>query len=116
MPRHGEERISTILGFDPLPETFGSGHIYEGKDRDVVCHASAWDPDFKDDLRIKMCIRSATRTCHIHLTRPTYYREYKNQPFLFENGANDSFHEAIGTCMAPLNHPECGADRPAGYA
>jgi peptidyl-dipeptidase A len=109
MVKYGENFYKS-LGFDPLPETFWERSLFtKPKDRDVVCHASAWDPDFKDDLRIKMCIQVRDEdfvTIHHELGHDFYYREYKNQPFLFENGANDGFHEAIGDTMALSITPE----------
>jgi peptidyl-dipeptidase A len=109
MVKYGENFYKS-LGFDPLPATFWERSLFtKPKDRDVVCHASAWDPDFKDDLRIKMCIQVRDEdfvTIHHELGHDFYYREYKNQPFLFENGANDGFHEAIGDTMALSITPE----------
>ena len=107
---HYGENFYKSLGFDPLPPTFWERSLFtKPKDRDVVCHASAWDPDFKDDLRIKMCIQVRDEdfvTIHHELGHDFYYREYKSQPFLFENGANDGFHEAIGDTMALSITPE----------
>ena len=38
------ERFFTALGFDPLPKTFWERSLFtRPRDRDVVCHASAWD-------------------------------------------------------------------------
>jgi peptidyl-dipeptidase A len=107
---HYGENFYKSLGFDPLPPSFWERSLFtKPKDRDVVCHASAWDPDFKDDLRIKMCIQVRDEdfvTIHHELGHDFYYREYKSQPFLFENGANDGFHEAIGDTMALSITPE----------
>src|SRR5262249_34750723 len=56
MVRYGENFYKS-LGFQPLPDTFWQRSLFvKPRDRDVVCHASAWDLDNKDDLRIKMCI------------------------------------------------------------
>jgi len=74
-----------------------------------VCHASAWDVDNKDDLRIKMCIQIRGEdfvTIHHELGHNIYQRAYKNQPYLFQNGANDGFHEAIGDAIALAITPE----------
>jgi peptidyl-dipeptidase A len=58
MVKTGEGFFSS-LGFDPLPPTFYTrSQFLKPRDREVVCHASAWDIDNKDDLRIKMCITS----------------------------------------------------------
>ncbi len=83
--------------------------ITKPRDRDVVCHASAWDVDGKDDLRVKMCMRVTGEdfvTIHHELGHNFYQRAYKAQPYLFQNGANDGFHEAIGDAIALSVTPE----------
>ena len=109
MVKYGEG-FFTSLGFDPLPKTFWERSLFtKPADRDVVCHASAWDIDNKDDLRVKMCIQVRGVdfvTVHHELGHNFYQRAYKNQPFLFENGANDGFHEAIGDAIALAITPE----------
>jgi len=103
MVKYGEG-FFTSLGFSPLPQTFWDRSLFtKPADRDVVCHASAWDLDGKDDLRIKMCIQVRGVdfvTIHHELGHNFYQRAYKSQPFLFQNGANDGFHEAIGDAIA----------------
>jgi peptidyl-dipeptidase A len=103
MVRYGEG-FFTSLGFAPLPKTFWDRSLFtKPRDRDVVCHASAWDIDNKDDLRIKTCLQINDVdfvTVHHELGHNFYQRAYKNQPFLFESGANDGFHEAIGDSIA----------------
>ncbi|HEX4486318.1 MAG TPA: M2 family metallopeptidase [Terriglobales bacterium] len=109
MVKYGEG-FFTSLGFAPLPKTFWERSLFtKPADRDVVCHASAWDIDNKDDLRIKTClqIRSVDFvTVHHELGHNIYQRAYKNQPYLFANGANDGFHEAIGDAIALAITPE----------
>ncbi|NWG91008.1 MAG: M2 family metallopeptidase, partial [Parvularculaceae bacterium] len=104
------ETFFTSLGFAPLPETFWErSQIVKPKDREVVCHASAWDIDLKDDLRIKMCTTVGAEdftTIHHELGHNFYQRAYKDQPVLFQNGANDGFHEAIGDMVALSITPE----------
>ena len=104
------ENFYKSLGFAPLPETFWRRSLLtKPRDRDVVCHASAWDIDNQDDLRVKMCIQIRADdfvTIHHELGHNMYQRAYKNQPFLFENGANDGFHEAIGDTIALAITPE----------
>jgi peptidyl-dipeptidase A len=104
------EAFYKSLGFAPLPETFWARSLLtKPRDRDVVCHASAWDIDNQDDLRVKMCIQIRDVdfvTIHHELGHNMYQRAYKNQPFLFENGANDGFHEAIGDTIALAITPE----------
>lgn len=100
------ENFYVSLGFDPWPKTFWDrSMIVRPRDREVQCHASAWDIDNQDDIRLKMCTRINADdffTVHHELGHNLYQRAYKNQPFLFENGANDGFHEAIGD-FAGLN-------------
>jgi peptidyl-dipeptidase A len=109
MVRTGE-RFYTSLGFDPLPKTFWSrSQFVRPRDRDVVCHASAWDVDTQDDLRIKMCIEPNAEdftTIHHELGHNFYQRAYKTQPVLFRDSANDGFHEAIGDTIALSVTPE----------
>lgn len=100
----GAETFFTSLGFDPLPETFWQRSLFtKPKDRDVICHASAWDLDSKDDIRIKMCIQKTGEefnVIHHELGHNFYQRAYKNQPVYFQGSANDGFHEAIGDTIA----------------
>ena len=107
---HYGERFFLSLGFPPLPDTFWERSMFtRPRDRDVVCHASAEDLDFADDLRIKMCIQQTAddfATVHHELGHNFYQRAYKNQPPLFRNSANDGFHEAIGDTIALSVTPE----------
>src|ERR1700722_1837910 len=109
MVKYGEG-FFTSLGFAPLPETFWKRSLFtKPADRDVVCHASAWDLDNQEDLRVKMCIQVRGTdfvTIHHELGHNFYQRAYKQQPFLFQNGANDGFHEAIGDAIALAITPE----------
>ncbi|OHB31051.1 MAG: peptidyl-dipeptidase [Phenylobacterium sp. RIFCSPHIGHO2_01_FULL_69_31] len=103
MVKTGENFYSS-LGYTPLPQTFWDRSlITRPRDREVVCHASAWNLDDKDDIRIKMCTKVNAddfRTIHHELGHNYYQRAYQNQPTLFRNGANDGFHEAIGDFAA----------------
>ncbi|HZV84786.1 MAG TPA: M2 family metallopeptidase [Brevundimonas sp.] len=94
------EGFYVSLGLPELPQTFWErSMITRPEGREVVCHASAWDLDNADDIRIKMCTQvngDDFYTVHHELGHNYYQREYKDQPFLFKNGANDGFHEAIG--------------------
>ncbi|HXT52489.1 MAG TPA: M2 family metallopeptidase [Thermoanaerobaculia bacterium] len=104
------ERFYTSLGFEPLPKTFWERSLFtQPRDRDVVCHASAWSIDYQDDLRIKMCIEPTGDdfvTIHHELGHNFYQRAYNQQPFLFQDSANDGFHEAIGDTIALSVTPE----------
>ena len=103
MVRYGE-RFFTSLGFAPLPATFWERSLFtKPRDREVVCHASAWDIDAVDDLRIKMCIAITAEefaVVHHELGHNFYQRAYNKQPGLFRDSANDGFHEAIGDTIA----------------
>jgi len=104
------ERFYSSLGFAPLPKTFWDRSLFtRPRDRDVVCHASAWDIDLEDDIRIKMCIEQTAEdftTIHHELGHNYYQRAYKIQPVLFRDSANDGFHEAIGDTIALSVTPE----------
>jgi peptidyl-dipeptidase A len=107
---HYGENFFKSLGFDPLPQSFWETSMFrKPADRDVVCHASAWDIDNQEDVRLKMCIRIVDedfRTIHHELGHNFYQRAYRHQPFLFADSANDGFHEAIGDTIALSITPE----------
>jgi peptidyl-dipeptidase A len=109
MVRTGE-RFYSSLGFAPLPKTFWERSLFvRPKDREVVCHASAWDIDLETDIRIKMCIEPTAEdftTIHHELGHNYYQRAYDKQPVLFRDSANDGFHEAIGDTIALSVTPE----------
>jgi len=94
------EQFYVSLGFAPLPASFWERSLLtRPRDRDVVCHASAWTLDLKDDVRIKLCIEvnyEDLQTIYHELGHVYYYRAYQDQPLLFQSGAHDGFHEAIG--------------------
>jgi peptidyl-dipeptidase A len=104
------EAFFTSLGFAPLPESFWTRSLFtKPRDREVVCHASAWDIDNKDDLRIKMCIEVTGEdfvTVHHEEGHNFYQRAYQHQSFLHQGGANDGFHEAVGDAIALAITPE----------
>jgi len=104
------EGFYSSLGFAPLPGSFWQrSQITRPRDREVVCHASAWDVDNKDDLRIKMCTKVNADdfvTIHHEMGHNYYQRAYNQQPYLYLNGANDGFHEAIGDFIALSITPE----------
>ena len=109
MVKYGEG-FFTSLGFAPLPKTFWERSLFtKPADRDVICHASAWDVDSKEDLRIKMCIQITEedfRVIHHELGHNFYQRAYDTQPPLFQSSANDGFHEAVGDTIALSVTPE----------
>jgi peptidyl-dipeptidase A len=98
------EHFFTGLGFDPLPATFWERSLFtRPRDREVVCHASAWDVTWSGDLRVKVCLDPTEEdfvTIHHELGHDFYFQSYEKLPLLFEAGANDGFHEAIGDTIA----------------
>jgi peptidyl-dipeptidase A len=98
------ESFFTSLGLPSLPATFWERSMFsKPRDREVVCHASAWAVDLKDDVRIKMCVEINEEdfvTVHHELGHDYYFMAYRDQPLLFRDGANDGFHEAIGDAIA----------------
>jgi peptidyl-dipeptidase A len=98
------EAFYTSLGMPELPATFWErSQFQKPQGREVVCHASAWDVTFEGDLRIKMCIQKTQEeleVIHHELGHNYYQLAYVDKPVLFQNGANDGFHEAIGDTIA----------------
>jgi len=94
------ETFFTSLGLPKLPDTFWTRSMLKRPEgRDVECHASAWDITMNGDLRIKMCITPTEEhliTIHHELGHVFYYQQYKDISTLFQQGANDGFHEGIG--------------------
>jgi peptidyl-dipeptidase A len=103
MVRYGEG-FFTSVGFDPLPPSFWErSMLVKPADREVVCHASAWDLDYEKDVRLKMCISITEENfsvVHHELGHNYYQMAYSGKPFLFRGSANDAFHEAIGDTIA----------------
>jgi peptidyl-dipeptidase A len=97
------ESFYTSIGFPALPQTFWErSMLTRPRDREVVCHASAWDMDDADDVRIKMCMKPIEEdlfTIYHELGHVYYYVWYKDLPALFQDGAHDGFHEAIGDAV-----------------
>ena len=94
------EGFFTSLGLPALPASFyKNSMLKKPRDRNVVCHASAWDIDSGNDPRIKQCVEineEQLGTLHHELGHIYYYLMYKGQPSVFKGGAHDGFHEAIG--------------------
>ncbi|KAK9502105.1 hypothetical protein O3M35_012698 [Rhynocoris fuscipes] len=98
------ESFFTSLGLEPMPPSFWEKSIIEKpKDRELVCHASAWDFYDSKDFRIKMCTRvnmDDLFTVHHEMGHVQYFIQYKDQPHVYKEGANSGFHEAIGDVIA----------------
>ncbi len=97
------EAFYTSLGMDPLPASFWDrSQLTKPADKNVVCHASAWDVQYSNDLRIKMCINLNQEdlwTIHHELGHDYYFHYYYKLPMIYQAGANDGFHEAIGDAI-----------------
>jgi peptidyl-dipeptidase A len=104
------ESFYVSLGMPRLPETFWErSQFSKPRDREVVCHASAWGIDGGKDLRIKMCIQQTyneLRTIYHELGHSYYQGAYQDQPRLFQSGAHDGFHEAIGDTVTLSMTPD----------
>jgi peptidyl-dipeptidase A len=109
MVKYGEN-FFVSLGFAPLPQTFWERSLFtKPRDRDVVCHASAWDIDSVEDVRLKVCLQITGEdflTVHHELGHNFYQRAYDKQPPSFRDSANDGFHEAVGDTIALSITPE----------
>ncbi len=109
MVKTGEAFFSS-LGFEPLPDTFWErSQITKPEGREAACHASAWNLDGAEDIRIKMCTKVNAddfQTVHHELGHNYYQRAYKDQSPIFWGGANGGFHEAIGDMVALSITPE----------
>ncbi|WP_064750060.1 M2 family metallopeptidase [Lysobacter antibioticus] len=98
------------LGMPKLPDSYWTKtQFIKPRDRDVVCHASAWDMNMSGDVRTKMCIKPNEEdftTIYHELGHVYYYLAYNNQPPLFQTGAHDGFHEAIGDTIVLAMTPK----------
>ena len=93
---------------DALPDTFWQRSMFvkPPAPHQAVCHASAWDVTYANDLRIKMCIEPNQENLfviHHELGHDYYFHNYYQLPILFQQGANDGFHEAIGDTIAAVD-------------
>lgn len=103
------ESFFVSLGFEPLPATFWTRSMFtRPRDREVICHASAWD-FFDGDVRVKMCLQPTEEdlsVAHHELGHDFYFEQYRTQPTLFATGANDGFHEAVGDTITLSMTPD----------
>ncbi len=94
------ENFYKSMGMGSLPESFWQNSMFlKPRDRDVVCHASAWDMNMEGDVRIKMCIEPVHEdltTVYHELGHLYYDLAYNVQEPIFQGAAHDGFHEAIG--------------------
>lgn len=89
------EDFFTSLGLLPTPPEFWSGSIIEKPaDREIVCHASAWDFCNGKDFRIKQCTKVTMEdfiVVHHEMGHIQYYLQYKHLPLVYRDGANSGF-------------------------
>jgi peptidyl-dipeptidase A len=111
--KHMTERAQdfyTSLGMQKLPESYWERtQFIHPRDRDVQCHASAWDMNMAGDVRTKMCIKPNEEdftTIYHELGHVYYYLAYNKLPPLFQTGAHDGFHEAIGDTIVLAMTPQ----------
>ena len=104
------EDFYVSLGMPELPDSYWEKtQFIKPRDRNVVCHASAWDMDMKGDVRTKMCIKPNEEdftTIYHELGHVYYYLAYNELPPVFQAGAHDGFHEAIGDTVVLAMTPE----------
>ena len=110
------EGFYTGLGMLELPGSYWrKSQFIKPRDRDVVCHASAWDMNMggedgkSPDVRTKMCIKPNEEdftTIYHELGHVYYYLAYNHLPPLFQSGAHDGFHEAIGDTIVLAMTPK----------
>lgn len=98
------DKFFTSLGLEPMPQTFWDKSMLEKpKDRDVVCHASAWDFSNGVDFRVKQCTEITMEhfsTAHHEMGHVEYFLLYKDKPVVYRGGANPGFHEAVGDVIS----------------
>lgn len=98
------------LGMPKLPDSYWQkSQFIKPLERDVMCHASAWDMNMQGDVRTKMCITPSEEeltTIYHELGHIYYDLAYNVQPPLFQNGAHDGFHEAIGDTIVLAMTPK----------
>ena len=86
------EEFFTSLGLLPNPPEFWSGSVIEKpNDKEMVCHASAWDFCNGKDVRIKQCTfvnMEDLITVHHEMGHVQYFLQYKDLPIVYRAGAN----------------------------
>jgi peptidyl-dipeptidase A len=100
----------TSLGMQKLPASYWTrSQFIKPRDREVVCHASAWDMNMAGDVRTKTCMEpneESFTTIYHELGHVYYDLAYNKLPPIFQQGANDGFHEAIGDTIVLAMTPD----------
>ncbi|XP_017783079.1 PREDICTED: angiotensin-converting enzyme-like [Nicrophorus vespilloides] len=97
------EEFFTSMGLKPMPPEFWRNSLLEKPvDRKVQCTASAWDFCNRMDFRIKECTEVTMDdlvSVHHEMSHVQYYMSYADQPYIYRDGANPAFHEAISNAI-----------------
>ncbi|XP_063424354.1 angiotensin-converting enzyme-like [Mytilus trossulus] len=98
------EEFFTSIGLDKMPTSFWNKSMLEKPaNRDVVCHASAWDFYDGEDVRIKQCTSVTADqflTVHHEMGHLIYFLAYAIQPVIFRRGGNPGFHEGMADIVS----------------
>lgn len=94
------EEFFTSLGMPPMPPEFWRNSILQQTNGSTgKCTASAWDFCNNFDFRVKQCTDISVEDfigSHQEMAHIQYYMHYSGQPFIYRDGPNPAFHEAIG--------------------
>lgn len=94
------EEFFTSLGMPPMPAEFWRNSILQQTNGSTgKCTASAWDFCNNFDFRVKQCTDISVEDfigSHQEMAHIQYYMHYSGQPFIYRDGPNPAFHEAIG--------------------
>lgn len=100
------EEFFTSMGLPPMsPEFWRNSVLHKQNDGKSQCTASAWDFCNNIDFRIKQCTQISVEdfiNSHHEMAHIQYYMHYATQPFVYRDGPNPSFHEAIGKLFVRL--------------
>ncbi|XP_037925206.1 angiotensin-converting enzyme-like [Hermetia illucens] len=107
------EEFFTSMGLPPmLPEFWRNSLLQRPSDTFKDCSApSSWDFCNNVDFRIKQCTEITIEdyvNAHQEVARIQYFMQYTGQPYMFRDGPNPAFHEAIsqaiGLCVSGPVH------------
>ncbi|XP_048835406.1 angiotensin-converting enzyme 2 isoform X1 [Brienomyrus brachyistius] len=102
--KEAEKFFMSVNLYQMLPNFWENSMFVKPDDgRMVVCHPTAWDMGNREDFRIKMCGKvnmDDFLTVHHEMGHNQYQMAYRNQSYLFREGANEGFHEAVGEIMS----------------
>ena len=99
------EQFFESIGLDKMPKSFWSESmlVKPTDGRKVVCHGSAWDFANRKDFRIKMCTSVNQEdfvTVNHEMGHIQYFLQYNKFSYLFRDGANPGFHEAVADILS----------------